>query len=71
MEVAVPAVASIYTSTELQQLRQEVADLKGMLQSLKLTRQPPRSRGSSPAPLPQLQQSQELCWYHAKFDEQA
>jgi len=55
MEVAVPAVASINTSTELQQLRQEVADLKGLLQSLKLSRGPPRSRGSSPAPPPQLQ----------------
>jgi len=42
-----------------------------MLQSLKLTRRPPRSRGLSPAPLPQLQRSKELCWYHAKFDEQA
>jgi len=71
VEVAVPAVASINTSTELQQLRQEVADLKGMLQSLKLTRRPSRSCGSSPAPPPQLQQSQELCWYHAKFGEQA
>jgi len=29
VEVAVPAVTSINTSTELQQLRQEVADLKG------------------------------------------
>jgi len=38
VEVAVPAIANINTSTELQQLRQEVADLKGMLQSLKQTR---------------------------------
>jgi len=67
--VAVPAVASINTSTELQQLCQEVADLRGMLQSLKLSRRPPHSRGSSPAPPPQLQQSQELCWYHAEFGE--
>ena len=37
MEVAVPSVANITTSTELQQLCQEVTDLKGMLQSLKLT----------------------------------
>jgi len=69
VEVAVPSVASVNTSTELQQLRQEVADLKGMLQSLKLTRRPPRSRSPSPA-LP-TQQSQELCWYHAKFGDQA
>jgi len=69
VEVAVPAVANVNTSTELQQLHQEVADLKGMLQSLKLTRQPPHSRSSSPAP--PTQQPQELCWYHAKFGEQA
>ena len=35
MEVAVPSVANVTTSTGLQQLRQEVADLKGILQSLK------------------------------------
>ena len=69
VEVAVPSVASVNTSTELQQLHQEVAELKGMLQSLKLTRQPPRSRSSSPAP--PTQQSQEFCWYHAKFGDQA
>ena len=39
MEVAVPSVANVTTSTGLQQLRQEVTDLKGILQSLKLTRQ--------------------------------
>ena len=38
VEVAVPSVANVNASTDLQQLRQEVADLKGMLQSLKLTR---------------------------------
>ena len=69
MEVAVPSVVSITTSTELQQLRQEVTDLKGMLQSLKLTQRRSRSRPSSPAPC--TEQSQELCWYHAKFGDQA
>ena len=69
MEVAVPSVANITTSTELQQLRQEVTDLKGMLQSLKLTQRRSRSRPSSPAPC--TEQSQELCWYHAKFGDQA
>ena len=69
MEVAVPSVASVTTSTELQQLRQEVTDLKGMLQSLKLTQRRSRSRPSSPAPC--SEQSQELCWYHAKFGDQA
>ena len=44
VEVAVPSVANVNASTDLQQLRQEVADLKGMLQSLKLTRRPPRSQ---------------------------
>ena len=69
VEVAVPSVANVNASTDLQQLRQEVAALKGMLQSLKLTRRPPRSRSASPAPPPQ--QPQELCWYHAKFGDQA
>ena len=69
MEVAVPSVANITTSTELQHLRQEVTDLKGMLQSLKLTQRRSRSRPSSPAPC--TEQSQELCWYHAKFGDQA
>ena len=69
MEVAVPSVASVTTSTELQQLRQEVTDLKGMLQSLKLTQRRSRSRPSSPAPC--SEQSQGLCWYHAKFGDQA
>ena len=69
VEVAVPSVANVNASTDLQQLRQEVADLKGMLQSLKLTRRPPRSRSASPAP--PTQQPQELCWYHAKFGDQA
>ena len=69
MEVAVPSVASITTSTELQQLRQEVTDLKGMLQSLKLTQRRSRSCPLSPAPC--TEQSQELCWYHAKFGDQA
>ena len=69
MEVAVPSVASVTTSTELQQLRQEVTDLKGMLQSLKLTQR--RSRSRPPSPAPCSEQSQELCWYHAKFGDQA
>ena len=69
MEVAVPSVASVTTSTELQQLRQEVTDLKGILQSLKLTQRRSRSRPSSPAPC--SEQSQELCRYHAKFGDQA
>ena len=50
MEVAFPSVASVTTSTELQQLHQEVTDLKGMLQSLKLTQGRSCSRPSSPAP---------------------
>ena len=37
MEAAVPSVSNATIPTKLQQLRQEVTDLKGMLQSLKLT----------------------------------
>ena len=67
MEVAIPSVANITTSTELQQLREEVTDLKGMLQSHKLRRRRSCSRPLSPAP--GTEQSQELCWYHAKFGD--
>ena len=69
MEVAVPLVANATTSTELQPLRQEETELKGMLQSLKLTKQQSCSYPSSPTP--HTKQSQELCCHHAKFGDQA
>lgn len=69
MEVAVPSVSGITAATtELEQLRQEVASLKTMLQAL----QQPRgtSRGRSPSPAPQ-RRPQGVCWYHAKFGDNA
>ena len=70
MEVASPSVSSITTTTELDQLRQEVAELKTMLKSLQIVNKKPQ-RGHSPSPAPQRQQTQDVCWYHAKFGEKA
>ena len=63
MEVAAPTVSGINTHTELEQLRQEVAELKTMMQTLQVASKPPRRRSRSPAP---HRQPQDLCWYHAK-----
>ena len=68
MEVAAPSVSGINTHTEFEQLRQEVAELKIMMQTLQVTSKPPRRRLRSPAP---PRQPQDLCWYHAKYGEDA
>ena len=70
MEVATPSVSGITTTTELDQLRQEVAELKTMLKSLQIVNKKPQ-HGRSPSPAPQRQQMQDVCWYHAKFGEKA
>ena len=69
MEVASPSVSGITTTTELEQLRQEVAELKAMLQTLQLAKRPPRRR--SPSPAPPHRQAHDVCWYHAKFRDAA
>ena len=68
MEVVTPAVSSVNTDTEFGQLRQEVAELKLLIQVIKQPRR--RSHGRSPSPAPQ-RQSQDICWYHAKFGDNA
>ena len=63
-EVATPSISSVNTSTEFEHLRQEVSELKLLIQTLKQPNR--RSRGRSPSPAPQG-----LCWYHAKFGDSA
>ena len=60
MEVATPSVSGITTTTELDQLRQEVAELKTMLKSLQIVNKKPQC-GRSPSPAPQRQQTQDVC----------
>ena len=70
MEVATPAVSSINAVTELEQIRQEVAELKMLMQSIKQHRRSLHRCTPSPAPprSPGQRQSQDpICWYHAKF----
>ena len=78
MEVAAPTIAHISDSrpksppppsSDIQQLRDEVARLTTLVQSLATQHQPrsssrPRRRSSSPA-------AETLCWYHQQFGEQA
>lgn len=67
MEVATPSVSSVHTSTEFEHLRQEVAELKMLIQTLKQPKR--RYHGCSPSPAPPRQQV--LCWYHNKFGDNA
>lgn len=66
VEVAVPSVSAFHTpsTTELDDLRSEVATLRSTLKSL--------TRRRSPSPRPQRQDSQgQLCWYHERFGDAA
>ena len=77
MEVAIPSVAAIHTPqpvTEVTQLREKVARLSELVQSL-LT-QPRRHNSSknrrSPSPVrPRPHTDSALCWYHQKFGDAA
>ena len=80
MEVAVPTVAAIPSSTatnsqDVQQLRQEVARLAELVTSLttSLRRRCPSVHGRTPSPTRTNNPPKpvELCWYHAKFGENA
>ena len=73
MEVAVPTVAAIPSSTatnsqDVQQLRQEVARLAELVTSLttSLRRRRPSGHGRTPSPT-RTNNPPKLCWYHAKF----
>ena len=69
VEVATPSISSVKTSDEFERLRHEVTELKLLIQTLKQPKRS-RSRGRSPSPAPQ-RHSQEICWYHAKFGDNA
>jgi len=70
MEVATPApsITTISTTSKLERLHKEVAELKSMLQGSQSSNQPSKRRSPSPA---SCRQSQELCWYNAKFGDKA
>ena len=70
MEVSSPSVASVDSSSlsvEVGQLRNEVATLKQLVQTLNTSspnRQPVRCHSPSPAP-------RHYCWYHSRFADKA
>lgn len=72
MEVATPPppIAAINTTSELEHLRSEVAELKSMLQGFQQSSRRSSSR-RSPSPGPRRQSGPELCWYHSKFGDSA
>jgi hypothetical protein len=85
MEVATPTIAAIqdarpdpppitHQSSEVQQLQEEVARLTARIESL-TTRHRRRSnskyRPATPTPASPTVPQDSLCWYHAKFGENA
>lgn len=73
-EVAAPVVTTVQTSqlsSEVENLRCEIASLKQLVQLLSTT---PRCKHShkrqTPSPAPPVQLTS-LCWYHARFAEKA
>ena len=70
MEVATPSpsIAAVNTTSELEHLRKEVAELKSVLQDFQPSRRSSSRRSPSPAP---QRQPTELCWYHTKFGDAA
>ena len=82
MEVSTPSINQLKTpsndthrrtppptpSLELKELKEEIAQLTTLVQSLSTTppRHSPRSRNCSPSPA-----ADTLCWYHQKFGDQA
>ena len=70
MEVATPSISNVTTSTEVEQLRVEIADLKKLVQSLLIPkaqhqhRSPSQRQSRSPSPsIP----NKESCRYHQRF----
>ena len=71
VEVSVPTVSNLDTpslSVEVEQLRAEIASLKGVVQSLS---QPALPRLRHRTPSPSRPRTDGLCWYHARFAEKA
>ena len=81
VEVAIPPIQSVATTypptTEFDQLRQEISDLKHIVEGLHLHHRRQR-RSSSRAPTPRSSRastpttnSDSMCWYHHRFGDQA
>ena len=69
MEVASPSIATVQVppkvTTEIEELRSEVASLTTLVKSLTHRRSPSPTRRHSPA------ESSHLCWYHQRYGESA
>ncbi|XP_011402733.1 PREDICTED: uncharacterized protein LOC105312074 [Amphimedon queenslandica] len=73
VEVASRAVNAVQTtelSTEVEQLRSDIATLKKLVTSLSDLRHPRSFRRRTPSPAPPDRPTT-LCWYHAQFAEKA
>ena len=73
IEVATPSISNVTTSTEVEQLRVEIGDLKKLVQSL-LTpkaRHQHRSLSLRQSPGPSPSPNKESCWYHQSFGSSA
>lgn len=82
VEVATPPVSTVTSSSEYEQLRTEMADLRKLVESLHIPvstqrnrqrsssrgRTPRRSRASTPT---NTEASDDLCWYHRRFGDTA
>ena len=72
VEVAAPTVNAVHTpqlTSEVEQLRSEVARLQDLVKSLSTRRKPRRS--PTPTRLSSDTNTQSLCWYHQKYGESA
>ena len=68
VEVAAPTVNAVHTpqlTSEVEQLRSEVARLQDLVKSLSTRRKPRRS--PTPTRLSSDTNTQSLCWYHQKY----
>lgn len=76
-EVATPTIASVQPpqiAEEMQQLKAEIAKLQNAIKTLSRRRShTPRRPSRHPSPMPSSQptDSEELCWYHRKFGDNA
>ena len=71
-EVAVPSVSAMSTpqlTTEMDQIRSDIASLRKLVQSL-ASRSRRTSRSRSPTPIDPRAPS-DLCWYHQRFGDEA
>lgn len=76
LEVAAPTIATVTASptTEANQLRAEVAELKKMVRDLSLQLPQPRRRSHrspSPAARSRSLDISGTCWYHRRFGDHA